>query len=98
MSIEDVGKDRETLQAELHELLLAIFRRRPRLSYFQVRCFLYNLRQVSELRLQGYHDIITVLFLTLPPDLQLPCAEQLSLQRVRDSMGSGLEPVLGLLR
>lgn len=47
---------------------------------------------------QGYHDIITVLFLTLPPALHLPCAEQLSLHRVRDSMGSSLEPVLGLLR
>jgi hypothetical protein len=47
---------------------------------------------------QGYHDIITVLLLTLPRELQLPCAEQLSLQRVRDSMGSTLEPVLGLLR
>nr|GAT46722.1 TBC1 domain member 20 [Mycena chlorophos] len=47
---------------------------------------------------QGYHDIITVLLLTLPPELQLPCAEQMSLQRVRDSMGSTLEPVLGLLR
>ncbi|KAF8878714.1 rab-GTPase-TBC domain-containing protein [Infundibulicybe gibba] len=47
---------------------------------------------------QGYHDIITVLFLTVPPELQLSCAEKLSLHRVRDSMGSGLEPVLGLLR
>lgn len=47
---------------------------------------------------QGYHDIISVLFLTLPPDLQLACAEKLSLHRVRDSMGSTLEPVLGLLR
>ncbi|KAF7309722.1 TBC1 domain member 20 [Mycena indigotica] len=47
---------------------------------------------------QGYHDIITVLLLTLPSELQLSCAEQLSLQRVRDSMGSTLEPVLGLLR
>ncbi|KZP28572.1 hypothetical protein FIBSPDRAFT_947404 [Athelia psychrophila] len=47
---------------------------------------------------QGYHDIITVLFLTLPPALRLPCAEKLSLHRVRDSMGSTLEPVLGLLR
>ncbi|KAJ7066694.1 rab-GTPase-TBC domain-containing protein [Mycena amicta] len=47
---------------------------------------------------QGYHDIITVLLLTLPPELQLSCAEQLSLQRVRDSMGTTLEPVLGLLR
>ncbi|KAG1748328.1 rab-GTPase-TBC domain-containing protein [Suillus paluster] len=47
---------------------------------------------------QGYHDIVTVIFLTLPPELQLPCVEQLSLHRVRDSMGPTLEPVLGLLR
>ncbi|KAF7966493.1 hypothetical protein HWV62_38134 [Athelia sp. TMB] len=47
---------------------------------------------------QGYHDIVTVLFLTLPPELHLACVEKLSLHRVRDSMGSSLEPVLGLLR
>ena len=48
--------------------------------------------------LKGYHDVITVLFLTLPEDLQLSSTEKLSLHRVRDSMGSSLEPVLGLLR
>lgn len=47
---------------------------------------------------QGYHDIVTVVFLTLPPELQLPCVEKLSLHRLRDSMGPTLEPVLGLLR
>lgn len=47
---------------------------------------------------QGYHDIVTVVLLTLPPELQLPCVEKLSLHRVRDSMGPTLEPVLGLLR
>ena len=36
--------------------------------------------------------------MTLPPEMQLICAEKLSLQRVRDSMGSTLEPALGLLR
>ncbi|KAH9478599.1 TBC1 domain family member 20 [Psilocybe cubensis] len=77
----DSNTDKETLQAELHKLLVSIFRKRPRLSYFQ-----------------GYHDIVTVLFLTLPPEMQLVCAEKLSLHRLRDSMGSGLEPVLGLLR
>ncbi|PPQ69222.1 hypothetical protein CVT24_000019 [Panaeolus cyanescens] len=46
----------------------------------------------------GYHDIATVIFLTLPPELHLACVEKLSLHRLRDSMGSGLEPVLGLLR
>ncbi|KAJ6591656.1 rab-GTPase-TBC domain-containing protein [Mycena vulgaris] len=77
----DSNTDKDTLQSELHDLLVEIFRKRPKLNYFQ-----------------GYHDIITVLLLTLPRELQLPCAEQLSLQRVRDSMGSTLEPVLGLLR
>jgi len=47
---------------------------------------------------QGYHDIITVLFLTLPPELVLACAEKLSLHRLRDSMGKGLEPLMGQLR
>ncbi|KII87659.1 hypothetical protein PLICRDRAFT_111646 [Plicaturopsis crispa FD-325 SS-3] len=74
-------EQRHVLQAQLHELLVSIFRARRKLSYFQ-----------------GYHDIITVIFLTLPPDMQFLCAEQLSLQRVRDSMGATLEPVLGLLR
>ncbi|KAJ7043532.1 rab-GTPase-TBC domain-containing protein [Mycena alexandri] len=77
----DSKTNKDTLQSELHDLLVKIFRKRPKLNYFQ-----------------GYHDIITVLLLTLPPELQLPVAEQLSLQRVRDSMGHTLEPVLGLLR
>ncbi|KAF9031640.1 hypothetical protein BDZ89DRAFT_1063779 [Hymenopellis radicata] len=79
--VDDAKKDRESLQEELHRLLVAVFRKRPKLSYFQ-----------------GYHDIITVLFLTLPSEVQLACAEQISLHRIRDSMGLGLEPVLGLLR
>ncbi|KAJ7634085.1 rab-GTPase-TBC domain-containing protein [Mycena polygramma] len=79
--VADSKTDKDTLQSELHDLLVEIFRKRPKLNYFQ-----------------GYHDIVTVLLLTLPKELQLPCAEQLSLQRVRDSMGSTLEPILGLLR
>lgn len=47
---------------------------------------------------QGYHDIMTVIYLTLPRELQLACAEKLSLHRLRDSMLHSLEPVLGLLR
>ncbi|KAI9569899.1 rab-GTPase-TBC domain-containing protein [Boletus coccyginus] len=47
---------------------------------------------------QGFHDIMTVLFLTLPRPLHLACAEKMALHRVRDAMGVGLEPVLGLLR
>ncbi|OSD05074.1 hypothetical protein PYCCODRAFT_1362821 [Trametes coccinea BRFM310] len=47
---------------------------------------------------QGYHDIVSVLFLTLPKEVHLPVTEKLSLHRVRDSMGTTLEPVVGLLR
>ncbi|KAH9836086.1 rab-GTPase-TBC domain-containing protein [Rhodofomes roseus] len=47
---------------------------------------------------QGYHDIVSVLFLTLPPELQAPSVEKMSLHRVRDAMGMTLEPVVGLLR
>ncbi|KAI9062078.1 hypothetical protein FKP32DRAFT_1630189, partial [Trametes sanguinea] len=47
---------------------------------------------------QGYHDIVSVLFLTLPKELHLPVTEKMSLHRVRDSMGTTLEPVVGLLR
>ncbi|OBZ67637.1 Protein transport protein SEC23 [Grifola frondosa] len=47
---------------------------------------------------QGYHDIISVIFLTLPEQFRLPFAEKLSLHRLRDSMGPNLEPVVGLLR
>ncbi|KAG7448549.1 uncharacterized protein BT62DRAFT_889677 [Guyanagaster necrorhizus] len=77
----DIRDDKELLQAELNRLLVAIFRKRSKLNYFQ-----------------GYHDIISVLFLTLPPETQFSCAEKMSLHRVRDSMGHGLEPILGLLR
>ena len=47
---------------------------------------------------KGYHDIISVLYLTLLEEDQLLCAEKLSLHRLRDAMGDGLEPLLGLLR
>ncbi|KAK1226223.1 GTPase-activating protein gyp8 [Marasmius sp. AFHP31] len=77
----EVKTDKEHLQEELRKLLVRMFRRRPKLHYFQ-----------------GYHDIVTVFFLTLPPEIQLECIEKLSLHRVRDSMGTSLEPILGLLR
>ena len=38
------------------------------------------------------------MFLTLPKELHLPVVEKLSLHRVRDSMGTNLDPVVGLLR
>ena len=48
---------------------------------------------------QGYHDIMSILLLVLG-DLELAkaCAEKMSLHRLRDSMGPGLDPVLGYLR
>ncbi|KAI0717109.1 rab-GTPase-TBC domain-containing protein [Earliella scabrosa] len=72
---------REKLQTALNRLIVSIFRRRPRLHYFQ-----------------GYHDIVSVIFLTLPKELHRPVVEKLSLHRVRDSMGINLDPVVGLLR
>ncbi|KAI6040872.1 rab-GTPase-TBC domain-containing protein [Pisolithus marmoratus] len=47
---------------------------------------------------QGFHDIVSVIFLTLPRPLHMPCVEKMALHRVRDAMGIGLEPVVGLLR
>ncbi|KAI6108629.1 rab-GTPase-TBC domain-containing protein [Pisolithus croceorrhizus] len=47
---------------------------------------------------QGFHDIVSVIFLTLPRPLHMPCVEKMALHRVRDATGIGLEPVVGLLR
>ncbi|KZO94132.1 hypothetical protein CALVIDRAFT_528916 [Calocera viscosa TUFC12733] len=56
---------------------------------------------------QGYHDVLSVLQLTLCPGEEPTeeaqwvlqrCAERISLFRFRDAMGPGLEPLLGLLR
>ncbi|RPD60239.1 hypothetical protein L226DRAFT_539685 [Lentinus tigrinus ALCF2SS1-7] len=77
----DGVNSRERLQTALNRLIVSVFRRRPRLHYFQ-----------------GYHDIVSVIFLTLPRELHLPVTEKLSLHRVRDSMGDNLDPVVGLLR
>lgn len=41
---------------------------------------------------------MTVILLTVPPEEQVVCAEKLSLHRLRDAMGEGLEPLLGLLQ
>ena len=49
------------------------------------------------MRIQGFHDIATVLQLTLPPELALPALEKLSLHRLRDSMGHTLEPLTALM-
>jgi hypothetical protein len=93
--------DRAVLQRSLNTLIVALFRKRPKLSYFQVRTHCGSaptpLPGAYRHGAQGFHDIITVLFLTLPEHAQLPCAEAMSLQRLRDAMGQTLEPVVGLL-
>jgi len=96
--ILDPKFNKEALQENLRELLVSLFRKRQRLSYFQVRERNHSRQTNSLTQLKGYHDIATVVFLTMPEELQLPCIEKLSLHRLRDSMGAGLEPVLGLLR
>ncbi|KDQ07337.1 hypothetical protein BOTBODRAFT_38868 [Botryobasidium botryosum FD-172 SS1] len=79
-------------QGELNTLIVDVLRKRPQLQYFQ-----------------GYHDIVSVLYLTFSPSNSTPisfetltvlerCVEKLSLHRLRDSMGMGLEPVVGLLQ
>jgi len=58
---------------------------------------------------KGYHDVLSVLILTFneqvtgrtqeeATEMLNLAAEKLSLQRLRDSMGPGLEPLVGLLR
>ncbi|KAG9027428.1 hypothetical protein FS837_004279, partial [Tulasnella sp. UAMH 9824] len=90
----DDGLRKSTRKMQLHNLIVAILRKRRKLSYFQ-----------------GFHDVISVLYLTLhdsqdnlqpdstrPSELLLKCGEKISLHRLRDSMGSGLEPLVGNLR
>ncbi|KAG8918652.1 hypothetical protein FRC01_001740 [Tulasnella sp. 417] len=90
----DDGLRKSTRKLQLHYLIVAILRKRRKLSYFQ-----------------GFHDVISVLYLTLhdsqenlqldstqPSKLLLSCGEKISLHRLRDSMGSGLEPLVGYLR
>ncbi|GAA5993228.1 hypothetical protein JCM5350_007290 [Sporobolomyces pararoseus] len=74
--------ERDELRLRLERAILTVLRKHPALQYFQ-----------------GYHDIVSILLLTLDDDdLLLSTAEQLSLHRIRDSMGPGLEPTLGYLK
>ncbi|KAG8882245.1 hypothetical protein FRB98_003849 [Tulasnella sp. 332] len=83
------GSDKEKLtrQSQLYKVIVAVLRKRRKLGYFQ-----------------GYHDIISVLYLTLPDSgqvlspLLVSCSEKISLHRLRDAMGAGLEPLVGFLR
>jgi len=86
------------MKTKLNELIVSVFRKRPTLSYYQVQVLIFREEILLNVRIQGYHDIISVLFLTLPPEIQLVSTEKLSLYRLRDSMGTGLEPLVGLLR
>nr|ODN88645.1 hypothetical protein L203_02658 [Cryptococcus depauperatus CBS 7841] len=83
--------NKEKMQEDLQELIVGVLRKYPSLSYFQ-----------------GYHDILSVFYLTFISqgtsqkdsaewsDLKR-CAEAVSLNRVRDAMGSGMEGMMGLL-
>ncbi|GAA6018521.1 hypothetical protein JCM11491_006433 [Sporobolomyces phaffii] len=74
--------ERDDLRLRLEKAILHVLRRHPSLQYFQ-----------------GYHDIVSILLLTLDDDELLASAtEQMSLHRIRDSMGPGLEPTLGYLK
>ncbi|SCV67437.1 BQ2448_5048 [Microbotryum intermedium] len=75
-------EEKQRLRDQLENVIVTILRRHPSLHYFQ-----------------GYHDIISILLLTFKDeDLTIQAAEMMSLHRLRDSMGAGLEPVLGYLR
>ena len=62
------------LQAELHQLIIETLRRYPQLSYFQVSQAQSDGQDLSSLRPQGYHDIMSVLYLTYidPPTPRQP--------------------------
>ena len=102
-------------KTQLHNLIVSILRKRRKLSYFQVPLFVScpfsrlttdcaHYLSISK----GYHDVISVLYLTLqdseqssglyPSELLVSCGEQMSLHRLRDSMGPGLDPLVGSLR
>ncbi|GAA5966263.1 hypothetical protein JCM3765_002578 [Sporobolomyces pararoseus] len=75
-------RERDDLRLRLERAILTVLRKHPALQYFQ-----------------GYHDIVSILLLTLDDDdLLASTTEQMSLHRIRDSMGPGLEPTLGYLK
>ncbi|KAG8959410.1 hypothetical protein FRC03_008010 [Tulasnella sp. 419] len=87
----DGPRERDLKKAQLNKLITAVLRRRRKLNYFQ-----------------GYHDVAAVLYLTeksgksaqesdISPTL-VSALEKISLHRLRDSMGTGLDPLVGLLR
>ncbi|KDE07080.1 hypothetical protein MVLG_02653 [Microbotryum lychnidis-dioicae p1A1 Lamole] len=81
-SIDVSAEEKQRLRDQLENVIVTVLRRHPSLHYFQ-----------------GYHDIISILLLTFKDEeLTIQAAEKMSLHRLRDSMGTGLEPVIGYLK
>lgn len=94
---------KEILRNKLETIIVTTLRRHPSLQYFQGYHDVSNAGVSSVLRSAltppHHSQIISVLLLTLEDEeLSLAAAKRMSLHRLRDSMGSGLEPVLGYLR
>ena len=102
--VTEEKEEKDRLKTRLHEVILHVLRKRPKLGYFQVLSSVASKNRRNNEFLQGYHDIISVLVLTMAPsesdDIERleSAAEKLSLHRLRDAMGPGLEPLLGMLR
>ena len=80
-------------------MIVTILRAHPSLRYFQgyhdVRPVALNVQTGAD----GVVQIVSVLLLTFGDvERTVQSTERLSLHRVRDSMGVGLEPVLGYLK
>lgn len=91
------GGSKAAMQEDLQALICSVLQQHPRLSYFQ-----------------GLHDIATVLYLTLLDSVPYPAQPDegekrewdtltqatkiVCLYRVRDAMGAGLGPMMGMLR
>ncbi|KAK4056890.1 GTPase-activating protein gyp8 [Microbotryomycetes sp. JL221] len=74
--------DKDQLRSKLEYIIVTTLRKYPTLQYFQ-----------------GLHDIATVLLLVLEDEhTALEATERMCLHRIRDNMGTGLEPVMGYLR
>lgn len=105
---ESRSKSKDDLKAQLHHIIVHVLRKRPKLAYFQVSRSRH--REATSYRFpQGYHDVLSVLLLTFneqvadktedeATEILNLAAERFSLHRLRDSMGPGLEPLVGLLR
>lgn len=63
--------EKARLQEELNEVIVTVLRKRKALSYFQVSCLAelirYRLSAADRSDIEGYHDIISVFYLTFLP-------------------------------